>query len=319
MAILSLFEGYTEISFVLFYNELDANDHKVFKFPYTYSFNLFGNSFSREKFYRDVFGIALKELNVDLKDCELYASGIMTPPDLPFETVKSSTALANLSPNHIFVSSQSISIYDQHYSSIPLDLDSKLMDFRANLDLYHNIVYKESLDIVMKDALLRSLISKNQFSLDQQSYVLTGDRFREAHYNRGLAHLLVLDILKNPGIYHLRLDENNLVANSFLLSTQNIEFPSIGTLVNVEAPAEVLYESDIGTSQIIDLVEDQIFILPLDSGSTARIIVKNSDNVMERMVNGGDIGVIFDTRDKKNKPEFKEVYLNMIKEHLHKI
>ena len=315
MPILSFFEGYTELSFVAFTNELDLNDYKIFKFPYTYSYNLFANSFTKENFYSDVFGLALSELGIKLKDYQLYTIGVLEEPtSVPFDVTKSSVLLTSLDSAMIYMNSQTVASNDGISSYFPLthDADDSALDFRANLDLYHNIIYHESRDIVIKDSLVRAILNTSSISLGKSNVVVTGDRLREYDLNPTLANLLILDTIRPMGVYSIKIDKQNLVAHGISLEFNNLEYENLGTLVNIEGPVECLYESEVGTSQLIDLPKDSIFVIPLEAGSVSRMLVKSADVTIDSKVTGGTLGVIVDTRNKEENLEFKEVNVNYL-------
>lgn len=319
MPILSFYEGYTELSFGVFEDKIDADVANIYRFPYTYSNNLFENSFPREQFYKDVFSVACKELNTNIKNCTLYNSGFLSVPELPFESKNSVSVFSNLASSVIYVSSQMIALNKEFYSYMPLDANVGDLNARMNLDMYHNIISADSHDVVLKDALLREIISRSTFNLSQGEFIFTGDRFREFSLNPSLAYLLIFDLLKDPGVFFLRLDKDNLYAHSVSIGDSTLTYPYIGTLINIPGDVECLYETDVGTSQLFDLKEDNIFMLPLNPGSDARIMVKSSSQSFEQTVLGGSLGVIIDTRDKSERIEFKEVYLNMVKQSMNRI
>ncbi len=319
MPILSFYEGYTELSFGVFEDKIDADEANIFRFPYTYSNNLFENSFPRDKFYKDVFSVACKELNTDIKNCTLYNSGFLSIPELPFESKKSTSVFSNLTSSVIYVSSQMIALNKEFFSYMPLEANLGDLNFRMNLDMYHNIMSTDSRDVVLKDALLREIISRSSFNLPSGEFVLTGDRFREFDLNQSLTYLLIFDLIKDSGVYFLRLDKDNLYAHSVSMEDATLTYPYIGTLINITGDVECLYETEVGTSQLFDLKEDNIFMLPLNPGSDARIMVKSSNQSFEQTVLGGSLGVVIDTRDKSNHIEFKEVYLNMVKQSMNRI
>lgn len=319
MPILSFYEGYTELSFGVFEDKIDAEVANIFRFPYTYSNNLFENSFPRDKFYKDVFSVAGKELNFDLKNCALYNASFLSVPELPFESKKSTSVFSNLSNSVIYVSSQMIALNKEFYSYMPFDANIGDMNFRMNLDMYHNIISLDSHDVVLKDALLREIIQRSTFNLESGEFILTGDRFREFAHNPSLTYLLIFDLIKDPGVFFLRLDKDNLYAHSVSIEDSTLSYPYIGTLINIAGNVECLYETEVGTSQLFDLKEDNIFMLPLNPGSDAKIMVKSSNQSFEQKVLGGSLGVVIDTREKTKHTEFKEVYLNMVKQSMNRI
>jgi hypothetical protein len=319
MPVLSYYEGYSELSFGLFKNELDPNDHKLYRFPYTYSNNLFANSFPREKFINDVFELALKTLDVNLQDCKLYATGFLSAPELSFDVAGSFSLASKMPHGGVYISSQVIATEQSTYSMLPVSVVDEDPNFRVNLDLYHNIIYYDSRDIVLKDSVIRSLINIPNYHITAKDLIITGDRLREFYVNEALSYLLIFDLIKTSGVYHLKIDLENLLPHTISLDSLSIDYPSIGTLINIPGKVECLYETEVGTHQLFDLEADTLFILPLDSDATGRIVAKSSEVTIDEKVVGGKLGVIIDTRDKPKKVEFKEVYLNNIKQSIKRI
>jgi hypothetical protein len=318
MPVLSFYEGYGEMSFGVFNNELDSNDHILFSFPYTYSYNLFSNSFTKEKFYEDVFFLASEELGIRIEDYDLYTVGVLQNPEVPFEVKKSISLLDTLVPNTMFVSFFLYGMKDNYFSYFPRNLKQDF-NFRANLDLYHNIVYSESRDIVLKDSLLRQILSTSDLQVDSEEILFTGDRIREFHFNPALTYLLMFDLLKDPGSYYIRLDTNNLYAHTQLFEFNNVDHRAIGTLINIPSKIECLIETELGAPQLITLDADTLFVVPLDHGESARILIKSSGQNFEKQVFGGELGIILDTREKTVSTEFKEIYLSALSQFLSRL
>lgn len=319
MPILSFYEGYSELSFVVFGSDIDPNDYNVYRFPYTYSNNLFANSFTRDDFYKDVFQLACKSLKIKQKDYQLYSLGFLSCPELPFETVKEACVFSEIPSGYMYISTQMIAMKNATYSFNLPTLDTADYNFRANLDLYHNIIYYDSRDIALKDAYIREISHYANVTVPYDEIIITGDRLREFKNNPALGYLLILDVIRNHGTYNVKVDKENIFPHSVLTGIDKIDYPTLGTLVNIPGEVECLIETDVGTPQMFDLPADSIFVVPLDIGSDARVLVKSHETVIDKRVNGGELGIVIDTRDKMDKTEFKEVYLNYIAQSINRL
>lgn len=318
MPILSFYEGYSELSFCLYSNDLE-NSCKMFRFPYTYSHNLFANSFPREHFYKDVFNLAGKELGVNIAECDLYTIGFLAPPEVPFEVTKSVVLFSSMPENYIYLSSMMFALQNVAHSFFPTNVEFSDKDFRANLDLYHNIVYYDSRDIVQKDALLRAIVSQNNISVPFSDVTYTGDRLREFDINKPLTYLLLFDLIRNPGSFYLKMDIENRFAHSLLVPDLDVTAQNLGTLINVPGEVECLYETGFASPQLFELKSNNIFILPLDSTTEARVMLKSGEYKLEQKITGGSLGLIIDTRDKRRNIDFQEMYINYISQAINRI
>lgn len=310
MYTLSFYEGSSELSFAI--------GRRLFKFPYTYSKNLFSSSFTKEQFYKDIFNLAAKELGESLDNCEIYTTGVLDHPKVPFKVEKSACILTSLPENYVYVNNYMIAMKNVFRSFTPLSFYEEEDNLFANMNIFKNIVYSDTFDINVKDKLLRAILASTQLNFSGNGVVLTGDRFINFNINTPLSYLLVFDIIRQPGIFYVKLDKRNFLPHMMLLSYEE-EFFSLGTLVNSPGETECLYETEVGTSQLITLEPDKLFILPLEAKNEARILVKSSSGQIDQKVIGGELGVVIDTRSKTEGFEFKEVGVDAIIQALNRI
>ncbi len=310
MYILSFYEGTSELSFAL--------GRKLFKFPYTYSESIFGTIFTKEQFYKDVFELAAKELGVKLKECEIHAIGVLDIPKIPFEIKKSLCLLTSLPENYVYMTRNMVAVNHSYNSYTPLTLYDSDDNLLANMGIYPNLFSSDTHDVNVKDTLLRSIMVGSEYKFMGTGVLFTGDRFIDFDTNPPLSYLLVFDTVKQPGIFNLRIDKKNFFPHMLMIGLDE-EFAPLGTLVNSPGKTECLYKTDVGTSQMIELEPNKLFIVPLERGNEAHILIKNSEGQMEQRVFGGELGVIFDTRDKNAVREYKEIEIDAIIQALNKI
>jgi hypothetical protein len=194
-------------------------------------------------------------------------------------------------------------------------------DFLANFDIYPNVKHLDTQDINIKDNFLRALVSNSPVSIGEGSVLITGERFIDFDKSEAISYLLAFDLLRFPGTYHLKIDKNNVFPHYFMLDMLaeiDDEYFSVGTIVNSPGPTECLYKSNLGTTQLVTLEENRIFIIPLDKNSEASVLIKNSKGSIERKVQGGALGVVLDTRDKTSEESHK-VGLDAIIQALNKL
>lgn len=319
MPVLSFYEGISELSFLKLDDLSGSADDSLFKFPYVYSEKLFGSSFTKDEFYSSVYELACKSLGIVAKDTEVFACGVINEPQVPFKTVKKGSVLKSLPPNYAFISDHTFAYSDAIFSMMPVDTVDPQDDMEANLSIYTNVFFAETGDILNKDSMLREIIKNSGVTIDAKEVVFTGERVSDRRISPVVTYLFLLDIVKNPGIYHLKMDRNNLFSHTFLAGGNEPPIPSVGTLINSPGKTECLYETDVGTSQLIDLEAEKLFVLPLEAGAGARLMVKNVEGQTDTLVYGGELGVILDTRDKSKGLIYKDSSADVIDKALHKL
>jgi hypothetical protein len=310
MRVLSFYEGLTELSFAL--------ENSVFKLPYTYAPNLFSTSFSKEKFYKDVFEIASRKLGVDMVECQVSAIGVLDAPKVPYDTNQSKCLLSILPDDHVFVAYEVLATRSDCSSYEPVGIYDDTDNMLANIELYPHLTYSDTHDVSIKDTFLRNILTQTLLKFKGSEIVLTGDRFSKFNVNKPLSYLLVLDIVRSAGMYTVKVDKENIFPHTLSIGV-NADYDNLGTLVNSPGPSEILFETEVGTSQFVELEEDKLFILPLGLNDKARLLVKNQKGQLENTVFGGELGVIVDTRRKEKNYEFREVEVDAIIQALNRI
>ena len=157
--------------------------------------------------------------------------------------------------------------------------------------------------------------SSNLRSAPQQvKLYISGDRFHMPANDidvRATTYMLLFDILKTPGFFDLTIDSSNILINLLLLAHHKPEFhklfldyqfDSLGTLINTPGQTECLIKRNSGNSQLITIPTNNLYLLPLGKSDRATILLKSHLlGKFEKVVSGGTLGVVIDTRD-KTKP-----------------
>ena len=83
--------------------------------------------------------------------------------------------------------------------------------------------------------------------------------------------------------------------------TRNQKPEQLGTLINSPGETTCLIETDLGTSQLLDVGPGRIAFVPLEMSDQARVVIKSVNlGSIERNVQGGKLGLIIDTRTKND-------------------
>ena len=137
-----------------------------------------------------------------------------------------------------------------------------------------------------------------------------GSRFAAPYgfYNTEIDYILILNLIKKAGIFEVELDRERYLILQYILKAYDKsaqlmaegKVEKLGTLINTYGEAECLITSEIGTSQLLDIEKDKVFVLPLNYNERAHLTIKSQKiGTMEKDVTGGKLGLIFDTRVEK--------------------
>jgi hypothetical protein len=316
MPVLSVYIGTNQQSFLYLDSTSQLDTTKVVSFPYVYSENLFGSSLSEKEYYAGVVDYVTRQMRVSSKKVDTIITGF--PKSCELELLASFCApLSKVLPSvreysHIYLTN-SVVIKNGtvgYYTFLPDHLSAEENNFYANLDIYPFLVPANDTEVLHHDKLSRfiSLGIDVDFSSDNP-IILTGDRIAESDYN-DLTNMLALDLIRTPGIFDVRMDNDNLLPHIAMLRTfdsefkglaDHVDFKRLGTLLNAGGPVECLYESGAGTSQLIEMSAERLFVLPQNQDTEARIVAK-SDKIghIEKKIKGGELGFVIDTRDKSS-------------------
>ena len=209
-----------------------------------------------------------------------------------------------------------------------------LTNYLSNKTLYPSLIPSSPDTFKAEDVLTKTLAtSVSAVSLADQPLLFTGGRFAVFEKNPVATYLLALDLLKNPGLYTVKIDTANKlpvisILNYYLMGESgpkskkkkkkekvsflsddilslndeaifDDEFVSLGTVLNAPGGVECLFEKEAGNSQFVELKSDKLFIFPLEKNASARIVVDGkSVGHIDTSIRGGSLGLVIDTRDK---------------------
>ena len=334
MPILSVFLGTSEISFLLFSSRTSFS---FFHFPYQSSC-LHTRVYAAGEL-AEIFSFAAKNLGVPLEMCEIIVSSVYDIDPKLFSDIKNVNLVANTfelfsqatSFSTVFVSGANLFAVNQAIEGFPhfyadsltttqgnnkLAVDAEKQNFFSNQFIYPFVQtnnYTEQFDL---DQVVRYMFSQIIYKFDQTKAIyFSGERFLNIEKMKTLGYLLILDLIKDTGFFDVRIDPSNklplvLALKKYknsdpqfdLVSTSQLYFKNVGMVLNCSGSVECLFKSDAGTSQVIEVQPDSLFVHPLEAGESASIVVKGSNlKSTERRIQGGELGFVIDTREKNQQ------------------
>ena len=311
MPVLSICFGLSEVSFLYFDQ---PSDFRVFNYPYIpYDAVLL----------KDLLQLLEKTIKVKYTECDVVTCGfpqVLSDFLNPKLTLSLDTLFSKMTKYHgIFVGNFTVVSPLGYLSSSDVsDVEGDDLNSLYNLILYHQIIQTDSFDQLTVDHSVRYFPAHLTSFDGTKPVVFTGDRFNFPFKYDVTSYLLMLDLLKSPGVFKLQLDNANTLSGLTLIDiynrdnadcTNNYNFENIGTLINSPGSTECLVETEDGTSQMIEVPGNDIFILPMDSAASSRILLKNTNlGTLENRIQGGRVGMIIDTRAKNDPKVFTKAH-----------
>ena len=302
---------------------------EFYTFPYVYSKGTLSNQLSESCFYKKLIEKFLAEHGVKLSACNVVVSSFSNLPGLSFEP-KLSARVNDLVHNSdelipIFVDNFSIFTSSSQSSNVqPLpdlklstkdDKDFGEYDYYANLSVYPQII---SDDISIQSQIDENIFEQAPSDLKIEAgkkVIFTGGRFAQYTSNRELNYILMLSLLSGVGTYTVFLDKQNAYSmfQTAKMYDKDLEIgledhiETVGTVIKTGGSVECLLKGEVGEGRFFEIEKDKILIIPLDPNSHTNLSVKNAIlGSMELSVKGGEIGLIFDTREDNSN-----IYSNM--------
>jgi hypothetical protein len=309
MPILSIYFGMSEVSVLVFEN---TGSYRNLNYPFAF----LNNKASPEELIK----IISKDVNIPVLDMELLTCGFPYVPDCGTKPALTATLEKIISSTSgfsgYFVDKfKLITPRSYTFAQKVGGTEGYLPNHLANLSIYPQMTTIEPLDTASLDDLVRFYDIEMP---DTSPVVFTGGRF-SAHANEDpFTYLLMLDLLKSPGVYEVRVDDQNVFAGLALLSIYDKKyshvllehsFKTVGTLMNVPGGVECYIEADEGTTQFIEVGDETLFLVPTLGSLNTRVVVRNQQmGSFERYVSGGALGLIIDTRNKSSPEVFNKAY-----------
>lgn len=331
LPILSCYFDVSDNSFALL---TDTNELLFRNFPYIYSSEVFSNQCNEETFNKSLIECVLKEFSLKTKkklnNIEIISTGFLESPRIGLESKLTSKLISLLQDTEdifpFIINDFSVMTKDAFLSYEVCNKKEQGIEEGESNELANLAIYPQLIptDLPTKTVLDRYL-SEKIGGLDlgyPQSGVLTfsGSRFsRPKDIYEYLDWILILDLIKKPGIYTIYIDRKNYIPLSLLLKRYKSDFifeykehlEQIGTLINSPGDTECLLISDLDTKQFFDIKKDSFYQIPVSSDSIVKAKIKNGTlGSFEKNILGGRVGLMVDTRDKKYTISSQPRYFN---------
>lgn len=318
MSALAVYFGSSTTSFLL-----ESNDKLEFStLPYVYSKELFGSVSSSQKFHTSLIDAFLLSKGKKTTDVDILVTGCYEAPSLSikpaFET-DLGTVLNSIQDywplavdNYSIISKKYNFCYAQNSvekknNLAAQDRNVEEANYYANLSILPQIITSDIATQVDLDRNIALKAIENDLDLKPaQNILFTGCRFAQDICSKELTYLLMLDLVRNPGIYPIFLDTRNATILLTLLQlfqpdTQKHDLSKHityeGILVKAPGPVECTVDAGLGTVQLFEVLDDSVFVLPLIFHGMNKVHLKNPTlGTVEKSYLGGRTGIIFDTR-----------------------
>ena len=279
-----------------------STEHIVYHFPFVYSIPFYGHFIDEKDFYFAVLKNLEKEVDVDLSSSEIIVSSYLHNVDMGVETA------GTYSVHELLSASDSPSVlFSAGLRSFVLDkrLDDSLESFFSNLSICPHLAPSEYTsraalgDLVVGSTLYPQIIT--------EEILLTGDAVYTAFLDGYTASLFALDLIKESGLFKVSVDTQNIWAPLMALKLYNqdafvdantaLDYLPFGTLLKTHGDVECLFTTDTNTSQLFEVEEGKLFVMPLGADSRAKVFIKNGAvGQKEDLIEGGSLGFVIDTR-----------------------
>lgn len=321
MPILSINFGFSNVRGVYLSDEGTVSDYVI---NYSYVKEFYAHFYSKKDFYSDFTEHFIKKMKIPRRDLQIIATGFPEIPTISYEYANQITTdklfgqvedydINSLSNNAVFTQNGYIN-FDEVERIVYGDVES---NYLKNLTIYKNVFPSRPSDYNLMLSNIWNVVNKRRINpqeviLKDKPSLFLGDVFSmptadNTEFEK-ISYLHILSIIVNPGIFTIYLDKNSIFPNLYHLKLyqpelgyvyDNFKPELLGTLINSPGETTCLIETDIGTSQLIDLTTGKLIFIPLDMSNKARVVVKSAPlGSVEKNISGGKLGLIIDTRTK---------------------
>ncbi|OGC70704.1 hypothetical protein A2415_03640 [candidate division WWE3 bacterium RIFOXYC1_FULL_39_7] len=318
MPVLAAYIDTQNVSILLY---ISHEEYYLYNFPYVYSNDVFSASYSESTFYQAVFDYFCKQHKLKLSDCDVVISGFLEPPRLDFN-LKYYISLFDLIRrvngyfpilvnNYSIFTQQGFYCWDAVKGALSSEemMDSEEVNFYSNTELYPQLVATDLSTQSDIDRNILGLLGSAHLRIpDNQPLIFGGSRFTQINMVPELDYMMILNLIQQEGVFDIRIDRNNSAILFALLnlydSNINMEpTPELeGTVISTFTGLECMVKSEVGTSQVVQLDKNRIFVLPVGLNERPAIMLKSPNiDTLEKRVSGGRMGIIFDTRENKGR------------------
>ncbi|RJR27289.1 hypothetical protein C4561_02565 [candidate division WWE3 bacterium] len=314
MPVLAAFIDTQNVNILIFKS---YDEYYLYNFPYVYTKEVFSASYSETEFYRSVFEYYCKQHKLKLSDCDVVVSGFLEPPklELPlkyyvsvFDVIRRISGFYPILVNNYSIfTPQGFYCWnstDQNMTSGEM-IEAEEENFYANMAIYPHLIASDLSTQSDIDQNIMSLLGGSKLRIpDNMPLTFCGSRFTHENMIPELNYMMILNLIQHEGVFDIRIDKYN---SSILFALLNIYDSNIhlepvpekeGTVISTFNSLECMVKSEIGTSQLVQLEKNRIFVLPVGSNERPEILLKSHNiDTKELKVSGGKVGLIFDTRE----------------------
>ncbi len=309
MPVLSAHLGYGSNSFLLI---SDAGEISLYVYPYSYNPVSFGHSFKPRDFYRQLFEKVFARWQLDPMSVR-----VLIVTSLPKDH------FVDVNPVHFCVS-RDLDLRNSGFSVLylkrasPHDLGAHLdkdsssngfsRDILANMAIYSNLTPSSLEDnVVWGHKVLKAHFLRSKSRDNLQNILFTGPALTGNTLSRFFKYSLAFSAFQQRGLYRVFFDNHDLLYTSSLVRQYDkklyaqieplIQYAFVGTLFKCHGRVECLVKKDVGAPDLHEVAEEDLFVLPLDTGEHADVFLKGSFcKSLRTEVEGGDLGFVVDTR-----------------------
>lgn len=189
----------------------------------------------------------------------------------------------------------------------------EVLDYLDNKKLYRSIIPTTPRDLVFEEAIARVKILPTKFDVkDLDRVYLTGGIFSDAPHPK-YALIPFLDALNLSGSIQVYVDSPQILPSLGMIRhfesgvyarvgpTKLASLPLLGTVLCLGGDISLDLDTGLDTSQVLELMSGELVQIPLEVNQTAQVKVVSSEGEQEFLVQGGELGLIVDTRPRPIK------------------
>ena len=309
--------AYFDTSGASFLFKKDKKNIDIYPFPYVYSKSLFGNQCSEKDFCQSTLDLVLSDKKVKASTCDIILSSFGKPPEFsikPKFTVGISDLVKDCEDYFVAAIGSESYVTPNSFSTVSCSDNQVVKKSDEQNDTMENLrIYPQAIpdDISIQSEIDKSIIlgMPSGLKTDKKNRIMfTGGRFFQRSSNVELDYVLILDLIKTPGVYDVYIDHNNSfpLVQSMKMYDKSIDIDmedyieNVGTFICCGGSVECLLKTTVGEDQFFEIGKDRIDVIPLKLVSPAKLHIKNSTlGSLDVHTKGGNIGLVFDTRSSR--------------------
>ena len=309
MPVLAACFGYSGAYFLIETPKNKKSEFNFVTFPYTYIPAICGDYCDSKKFNTSLMEKIAGDFGAKLSDFDILITDVYDYPRVTFEPTQFVTLnrlfQATSGPYPIYVSNHSVrtkkaaiginllkgvetqSGHENFELNFGKIFSPNELEYIYNHEIYPQISAVDLSTRIDLDRNIVNMVTKETdigISADSNQLIFMGARFIDRILDPELDYVLALDFIQNPGVYSVYIDRNNAFILLSLLSLHKTDaeinfdkyLEKAGTVIRTHGETECLIKSGSSTGQIFTLIENEVFVVPLDENSMAEVQVRGS-------------------------------------------